>query len=196
MSMVHPSVHPIEAPPMTDHAIAIPRHTLKDTQGMPGTLGGFLLRFLQFSFAVVSLSVMATTSDFPSVTAFRYLVAAVSLQSLWSLSLAVADIYGILVRRGYRNVRIVRLFSIGDGCLENTLAKKLSLDRLSFQDRCYHGSSKACASAGITVLIGNDLNDCAQNHCSRFETATAMAFMSWFAASPSFILNFWSLASK
>lgn len=71
MSMVHPSVHPIEAPPMTDHAIAIPRHTLKDTQGMPGTLGGFLLRFLQFSFAVVSLSVMATTSDFPSVTAFR-----------------------------------------------------------------------------------------------------------------------------
>lgn len=56
--------------------------------------------------------------------------------------------------------------------------------------------SAACASAGITVLIGNDLNDCAQNHCSRFETATAMAFMSWFAASPSFILNFWSLASK
>lgn len=74
MAMVHPSVHPIEAPPMTEHAIAIamPRHTLKDTQGMPGTLGGFLLRFAQFSFALVSLSVMATTSDFPSVTAFRY----------------------------------------------------------------------------------------------------------------------------
>lgn len=54
----------------------------------------------------------------------------------------------------------------------------------------------ACASAGITVLIGNDLNDCAENHCSRFETATAMAFMSWFAASPSFLLNFWTLASK
>lgn len=74
LSMVHPSVHPIEAPPVaTEHAvIAVPRHTLKDTQGMPGTLGGFLLRFLQFSFALVSLSVMATTSDFPSVTAFRY----------------------------------------------------------------------------------------------------------------------------
>ncbi|TKY46161.1 CASP protein 5A1 [Spatholobus suberectus] len=216
MSMVHPSVHPIEAPPMTDHAIAMPRHTLKDTQGMPGTLGGFLLRLLQFSFALVSLSVMATTSDFPSVTAFRalvvilkasvgflrsqvrtndgesgncssnksencfscYLIAAVSLQSLWSLTLAVTDIYAILVRRGYQNVRIVRLFSIGDGITST----------LTF--------SAACASAGITVLLGNDLNACAQNHCSRFETATAMAFMSWFAASPSFILNFWTLASK
>ncbi|XP_022642181.1 CASP-like protein 5A2 isoform X1 [Vigna umbellata] len=188
MSMVHPSVHPIEAPPMTDHAIAIPRHTLKDTQGMPGTLGGFLLRFLQFSFAVVSLSVMATTSDFPSVTAFRYLVAAVSLQSLWSLSLAVADIYAILVRRGYRNIKVVRLFSIGDGGEASFQGNKNITSTLTF--------SAACASAGITVLIGNDLNDCAQNHCSRFETATAMAFMSWFAASPSFILNFWSLASK
>ncbi|XP_061375026.1 CASP-like protein 5A1 [Gastrolobium bilobum] len=176
MSMVRPSVHPIEAPPLTDHAM--PRHTLKDIQGMPGTLGGFILRFLQFSFALVSLSVMQSASDFSSVTAFRYLVAAVGLQSLWSLSLAFADIYAILVRRGFRNSRIVSLFSIGDGITST----------LTF--------SAACASAGITVLIGNDLNECAQNHCSRFETATAMAFMSWFAASPSFILNFWTLASK
>ncbi|KAL5990642.1 hypothetical protein ACLOJK_011545 [Asimina triloba] len=54
----------------------------------------------------------------------------------------------------------------------------------------------ACASAGITVLIGNDLGECAQNHCARFETATAMAFLSWFTISPSFLLNFWSLASQ
>ncbi|MBA0845748.1 hypothetical protein Goarm_022490, partial [Gossypium armourianum] len=36
----------------------------------------------------------------------------------------------------------------------------------------------ACASAGITVLIGNDLDKCALNHCTGFETATAMAFIS------------------
>ncbi|OIV98799.1 hypothetical protein TanjilG_25045 [Lupinus angustifolius] len=176
--MVRPSVHPIEAPPLTDNAAILPRQTLKDVQGMPGTIGGFILRFFQFSFSIASLSVMSSTNDFPSVTAFRYLVAAVSLQTLWSLSLAIADIYAILVRRSYRNSRIVRLFSIGDGITST----------LTF--------SSACASAGITVLIGNDLNDCAQNHCSRFETATAMAFMSWFAASPSFFLNFWTLASK
>ncbi|CAK9143248.1 unnamed protein product [Ilex paraguariensis] len=54
----------------------------------------------------------------------------------------------------------------------------------------------ACASAGITVLIGNDLGNCAQNYCTEFETATAMAFLSWFTALPSFLLNFWSLASR
>ncbi|KAI4346335.1 hypothetical protein L6164_007240 [Bauhinia variegata] len=71
MSMVRPSVHPIEAPPLTDNAL--PRGRMTDTQGMPGTLGGFVLRFIQFAFAAVSLCVMATTSDFPQVTAFRYL---------------------------------------------------------------------------------------------------------------------------
>ncbi|KAH1121026.1 hypothetical protein J1N35_004186 [Gossypium stocksii] len=53
----------------------------------------------------------------------------------------------------------------------------------------------ACASAGITVLINNDLNSCAHNHFSQFETATAMAFISWLTTLPSFLLNFWSLAS-
>lgn len=54
----------------------------------------------------------------------------------------------------------------------------------------------ACASAGITVLIGNDLGICNENHCLQFETSTAMAFLSWFTALPSFLLNFWSLASR
>lgn len=54
----------------------------------------------------------------------------------------------------------------------------------------------ACSSAGITVLIDDDFDNCAQNHCIRFETATGMAFMSWFAISTSFFLNFWSLASR
>lgn len=54
----------------------------------------------------------------------------------------------------------------------------------------------ACASAGITVLIGSDFNNCGQNHCARFETSTAMAFISWFLVSPSFFLSFWSLASR
>lgn len=54
----------------------------------------------------------------------------------------------------------------------------------------------ACASAGITVLIDNDLGVCGQNHCVEFQTATCMSFISWFAALPSFLLNFWSLASR
>ncbi|KAK9168814.1 hypothetical protein Syun_000954 [Stephania yunnanensis] len=179
MNISHPSVHPVEAPPpITDDAQNPPRVRMRDIQGMPGTLGGFVLRFVQSLFAVAALCIMASTSDFKSVTAFCYLVAAVGLQSLWSILLAIVDIYALLVRRRLRNTRIVSLFTIGDGITST----------LTF--------AAACASAGITVLIGNDLNECARNHCTTFETATAMAFISWFAVSPSFLLNFWSLAAR
>ncbi|CAK9139102.1 unnamed protein product [Ilex paraguariensis] len=107
-----------------------------------------------------------------------YLVAAVALQSLWSLSLAIVDVYALSVRRCFRNPGVVSLFAIGDGITST----------LTF--------AAACASAGITVLIGNDLDRCDLNHCTRFMSATAMAFISWFAVSPSFLLNFWSLASR
>ncbi|KAJ4780893.1 CASP-like protein [Rhynchospora pubera] len=173
-----PAVHPVEAPPMTDAAENPQGVRMKDLPGMPGTRGGLLLRLAQFVFAVSALAVMASTSDFASVTAFCYLVAAVILQSIWSFSLAIVDIYALLVKRCLRNTRILSLFTIGDGITST----------LTF--------AAACASAGITVLIGNDLNICAENHCASFETATAMAFISWFAVSPSFLLNFWSLASR
>ena len=44
---------------------------MKDVQGMPGTPAAVALRLSQFGFAAVSVAVMAATSDFPSVTAFR-----------------------------------------------------------------------------------------------------------------------------
>ncbi|KAJ8497617.1 hypothetical protein OPV22_008169 [Ensete ventricosum] len=178
MFVSRPAVHPVEAPPLTDAAENPPRVRMKDIQGMPGTPGGLALRFFQFAFAVAALGVMVSTSDFASVTAFCYLVAAVILQCLWSISLAFLDIYALLVQRSLRNTRALCMFTIGDGITST----------LTF--------AAACASAGITVLIGNDLNVCSQNHCTSFETATAMAFISWFAVSPSFLLNFWSLASR
>ncbi|KAL8516016.1 hypothetical protein ACS0TY_014622 [Phlomoides rotata] len=107
-----------------------------------------------------------------------YLVAAACLQSLWSLVLAIVDAYALLVGRRLQNPRVVSLFAVGDGVTSI----------LTF--------AAACASAGITVLIGNDLGACGKNHCTEFETATAMAFLSWFTALPSFLLNFWSLASR
>ncbi|KAL6979332.1 hypothetical protein U1Q18_020996 [Sarracenia purpurea var. burkii] len=178
MNVSHPSVHPVEAPPPLTDGENVPRVRMKDIQGMPGTIGGLVLRFCQFVFAAVALCVMATTTDFPSVTAFCYLVAAAGLQSLWSLSLAIVDMYAILVGRCLQNYRAVSFFAVGDGITST----------LTF--------AAACASAGITVLIGNDLGICSQNHCTEFETATAMAFLSWSTALPSFLLNFWSLASR
>ncbi|CAN1171892.1 CASP-like protein 5A2 [Linum perenne] len=198
MSVSHASVHPVEDPSPTteggnnnnedDNGNNAPaRIRMKDIQGMPGTKGGLFLRVAQFFFSTAALLVMATTSDFPSVTAFwfdsdvyciSYLVAASGLQCLWSLSLAIVDIYALSVLRSLQNHQVVCLFAIGDGVTST----------LTF--------AAACASAGITVLIDNDLDNCAQNHCIQFETATAMAFISWFTTLPSFLFNFWSLASR
>ncbi|KAF3625024.1 CASP-like protein 5A2 [Capsicum annuum] len=102
---------------------------------------------------------MVTTSDFPTVTAFSYLVAAVRLQIIWNLVLAIADIYAILVQRSFRNAAV----TIGDG-VTSTLT-----------------CAATCASAGITVLICTDLDKCSLNHCTRFMAATTMAFLSWFS---------------
>ncbi|KAG6629386.1 hypothetical protein CIPAW_14G081200 [Carya illinoinensis] len=107
-----------------------------------------------------------------------YLVAAAGLQCFWSFSLAIIDIYALLVRRSLQNYRLVTFFAVGDGITSTLMF------------------AAACASAGITVLIDNDLDICSQNHCVEFETATGLAFISWFAALPSFLLNFWSLASR
>lgn len=174
-------MHPVEAPPplsvQNGGGDDGPRVRMKDFQGMPGTLGGLALRLFQSLFAIGALLVMSTTSDFPSVTAFRYLVAASGLQILWSVSLAIVDVYAILVKRSFRNYRVVSLFAAGDGITSTLIF------------------AAAAASAGITVLIGNDLDSCSKNHCAQFETSTGMAFMTWFAALPSFLLNFWSLAS-
>eukprot|EP00252_Welwitschia_mirabilis_P016126 TRINITY_DN35645_c0_g1_i1.p1 TRINITY_DN35645_c0_g1~~TRINITY_DN35645_c0_g1_i1.p1 ORF type:complete len:184 (+),score=28.70 TRINITY_DN35645_c0_g1_i1:204-755(+) len=182
MSYSHPTVHPIDVPPAQANNVNVnvPPATLrmKDFQGMPGTVGGLVLRIGQLCFAIAAFAVMLSISDFSSVTAFCYLVAATVLQCLWSLSLAVIDGYALLVKRSLRNSLIVSLFVVGDGVT----------GLLTF--------AAACASAGITVLIGNDLGQCEKNHCARYETATAMAFLSWFMVSPSFFLNFWLLASR
>ncbi|XP_008681657.1 CASP-like protein 5A3 isoform X1 [Zea mays] len=209
MRASRPAVHPVEAAPPPPAAAAEgpeaqvegaahPRGVrMKDPPGAPGTPAGLGLRLAQAFFAAAALAVMASTNDFPSVSAFRvefeiedeiadllemalicYLVAAAILQCLWSLLLAFVDIYALLVKRSLRNARAVCIFTIGDG-----ITGTITL-------------GAACASAGITVLIGNDLNICAENHCASFETATALAFISWFALAPSCILNFWSMASR
>lgn len=69
MDVSHSSIHPVEDPPTGEGANA-PRARMKDIQGMPATLGGLVLRLCQFFFAAAALCIMATTSDFPSVTAF------------------------------------------------------------------------------------------------------------------------------
>ncbi|KAK4790606.1 hypothetical protein SAY86_017910 [Trapa natans] len=129
MSMNHASVHPAEDAPTGGGGIA-PREWMKDIEGMPATIGGLVLRSCQLIAAAISLSIMATTSDFSSVTAFCYLVAASGLQGIWSTFMALINIYALLVKRSLQNQRMIT-------------------SNLTF--------AAVCASAGITVFIDNDL---------------------------------------
>jgi hypothetical protein len=95
MRASRPVVHPVEAPPPAALAVAAaavaveagvgagggaaahggenaqPRGVrMKDPPGAPGTPGGLGLRLVQAFFAAAALAVMASTDDFPSVSAF------------------------------------------------------------------------------------------------------------------------------
>lgn len=83
MRASRPAVHPVEAPPLAPvaaHAqaqgegegVEHPRGVrMKDPPGAPGTPAGLGLRLAQAFFAAAALAVMASTNDFPSVSAFR-----------------------------------------------------------------------------------------------------------------------------
>lgn len=176
MDVSHPAVHPVGVPPASVQPP--PRVRMKDYQGMPGTLGGLALRLGQLGFAVLAFGIMVSTPDFSQVTAFCYLVAAAVLQCFWSLILAAVDIYALLVRRSLHNSLLVSVFALGDGVTST----------LTF--------AAACATAGITVLIDNDLDQCSHNHCGKYEAAAAMTFLSWMMGAPSFLLTFWLLATR
>jgi hypothetical protein len=64
---------------------------------------------------LVLLFSISLHNRFYGICCASYLVAAVSMQSLWSLILAILDVYAILVRRHFRNPKVVSLFAIGDG---------------------------------------------------------------------------------
>lgn len=55
----------------------------------------------------------------------------------------------------------------------------------------------ASTSAGVAVLMGQDLKACNKKfNCARFEAATAMGLMACFCIAPLFFLNMWSLLSS
>ncbi|SPT16575.1 unnamed protein product [Triticum aestivum] len=145
-----------------------------DPRGAPGTRWGLAARLAQALLAAAAVAFMASTDDFRTLTAFRLLVAAESLQCLWSLALAAVDVYALLVKRSFRTPRATTIYSTGDWVT----------GALSF--------AAASGSAAMTTLINNDLLLCSENHCPTYMAATAMAFLSWFAIAPSCVINLWA----
>ncbi|XP_073362579.1 CASP-like protein 5A2 [Aegilops tauschii subsp. strangulata] len=140
-----------------------------------------------------------------SLMAACLLVAAASLQCLWSLALGAVDIYALLVKRSFRSPRATTIYSIGDwvshifsqapqnitalchSFLVVSYTRKPPAFRLQVTGALTFAA--ASGSAGITILLDDDLMLCSENHCPSFMAATAMAFFSWFAIAPSCLFN-------
>ncbi|KAM0061183.1 hypothetical protein Hdeb2414_s0004g00133001 [Helianthus debilis subsp. tardiflorus] len=133
---------------------------------------------------------------------YRYLVAVVRLQSLWSLSLAMIDVYTLCVKRIVRNTSLITMYTIGCGVTHCPFfTKHLFLTTIRnlmvlimfhnlLQTTSTISFATTCACVGITVVISNDLNRCDINHCKKFMSATSMAFISWFSISQ-YLANKW-----
>ncbi|KAE8774910.1 CASP-like protein 5A3 [Hordeum vulgare] len=145
-----------------------------DPRGAPRTRWGLGARLAQALLGAAAVAFMASTDDFHEVTAFRLLVAAESLQCLWSLALAAVDVYALLIKRSFRTPRVTTIYSTGDWVTGGL------------------GFAAASGSAAITILIDDDLLLCSENHCPTYMAATAMAFLSWFAIAPCCLINLWT----
>lgn len=74
------------------------------------------------------------------------LVAAATLQCLSSLTLAAMDVYALLLKRSFRTPRATTIISIGGWAMGAATC------------------AAASASAGVTILISDDLMLCSENH--------------------------------
>lgn len=132
------------------------------------------------AFAAASIGVMASAAGFAGYTAFCYLIASMGLQALWSLGLAFLDGYALKVKMDLNNAVLVSLFVVGDWVTAI----------LSF--------AASCSAAGVVVLFERDITFCRRYYqlpCSRFQLATAFAFLSWSLSATSALIMFWLLAS-
>ncbi|KAL6842125.1 hypothetical protein ACP4OV_028104 [Aristida adscensionis] len=148
--------------------------------GLPilaGTPWGVLSRVLQLAAALVALVVICATKGFHLVPIFWYLVVGASFQCGWSTFVVLIDLYALLVKRNLQNRPFLAAIVIGD----------MIAGALIF--------SAASSSAGVTILLDDDLHICSSYHCATFHTVTAMGFASWFAAMSALFLNLWSLTS-
>jgi hypothetical protein len=82
----------------------------------------FLISLIQLAFSLEMLLLqLSIRNRFPSVEEeltvvllTSYLVTAAALQCIWSVAMAILDVYAILVGRAFRTPRVVSILSVGD----------------------------------------------------------------------------------
>ncbi|XP_020217090.1 CASP-like protein ARALYDRAFT_485429 [Cajanus cajan] len=145
-----------------------------ELSGAFGTSASLALRLGQTVFSSSSLLIMCLDVGFYSYTAFCYLVTVMGLVIPWSITLLVVDAYSVFIRHLPVQRRLIIIIFFGD----------MILSCLSL--------AAACSTASIADLLREaGGSHCPSKLCERYQMSAAMAFLSWFLSSVSFLFNFW-----
>ncbi|PHU10564.1 CASP-like protein 5C1 [Capsicum chinense] len=149
-----------------------------EVPGAVGTSASFALRLGQSIFSAASLLFMSLGVEFHNYTAFCFLVTIMGLVIPWSITLALIDIYSLLIHCPIRQPGIFFFIVLGDWALSFlTLAAASSI-------------------AGIVdVLHRADETFCPAELCTRYQISAGLAFLSWFLSMASSLSNLWLLPS-
>ncbi|XP_066366943.1 CASP-like protein 5C1 [Miscanthus floridulus] len=147
--------------------------------GAVGSAGSLGLRVGQAVFSSASLLLMSVGVEFFSYTAFCFLVTIMGLVIPWSCTLAMIDVYSVLVGCPLRVPGVMVIIVVGD----------CALSIVSF--------AAACSSAAvIDLLLQFHGSHCSPSFCGRYQLSAMMAFLSWFLMAASAIFNLWFIASR
>ncbi|KAF8641476.1 hypothetical protein HU200_067818 [Digitaria exilis] len=146
--------------------------------GAVGSAGSLGLRVGQAVFSSASLLFMSVGVEFFSYTAFCFLVTIMGLVIPWSCTLAMIDVYSVLVGCPLRVPGVMAIVAVGDSVLSI----------LAF--------AAACSSAAvIDLLLQFHGSQCSPRFCGRYQLSAMMAFLAWFLTAASALFNFWFVAS-
>ncbi|KAL0652188.1 hypothetical protein Bca4012_094879 [Brassica carinata] len=107
-----------------------------------------------------------------------YLTTVMAFVTPWSISLALADTYSVLLKQLPHEPRLLSMVLAGD-----TVMSFLSL-------------GGACGVASATQLLSSlGAPICGDNLCSQYQVSATLAFLCWFLLLASALFNLWSLPS-
>uniref|UniRef100_A0A0D3FPI5 CASP-like protein n=2 Tax=Oryza TaxID=4527 RepID=A0A0D3FPI5_9ORYZ len=159
--------------------------------GAVGSAGSLGLRVGQAVFSSASLLFMSVGVEFFSYTAFCFLVTIMGLVIPWSCTLAMIDVYSILVGCPLRVPGVMVIVVIGDWIEIKNFACNL------FQVLAILSLAAASSSAAvIDLLLQFHGSHCSPRFCGRYQLSAMMAFLSWFLTAASSLFNLWFIASR
>lgn len=107
-----------------------------------------------------------------------YLTTVMAFVTPWSISLALADTYSVLLKQLPHEPRLLSMVLAGD-----IVMSFLSL-------------GGACGVASATELLSSmGAPICGDNLCSQYQVSATLAFLCWFLLLASALFNLWSLPS-